>query len=969
MAMDGTVDQTLNLCLQALEALYHSPDQATKRQADEWLTTFQQQPQAWQVSDHILTNANSNDVRFFAAQTMRTKVQFDFFQLPAESYTSLRDSLLAHIDRFRAPEFQSIHTMLAVTLADLAIQMDSEWPQPVEMLFARFGSTPDSYPTLLEILRMLPEEQINYKLMTDTYKRNNSGTRMREVTPQVVQFLMTIQCPNAQAKKKVLECFLSWVKFTSVQATDIAQTGLIPECVQFVVDGNVELAETATDIVIEILRMCSMELRYYEPVITVMISLLSGLRAKFDALMAHGAEAALDKDLDGMLQICRIYVETGECLIPHIMTQSNNPEVNSILQVIMRCTDLPSQEIAQIPLDFWHRLSSEVCRHPEVDVKIDQFKSIYVELLKVMMRRCMVSKTEDPFQADDDYVDYRGRLLRLAEDCLDILTPNSALDTVLESLKVAQKEGVTAQEAHFYCLTTVGARAEVQEGSVLWVLIQSLPQLISQPVPEDTIDGALLLFTKKTAIDLLGQLSAWLRTKPDFLTVALEMISQLLLQQTPANSPMHVVERMKQVQQAASMAFKEICVHGQHFLPEVITQLTTLYVQTMHLSIRMHGLIVDGVAAVVAHMGVARGDAEFQAALEAIVTPLVTGMNTEAEKPQVLSEILDRLTFIVRQIQVPSGSAKAAAVGMMITNYFWPLIRQTIAQHPADSKVVEKGCRLLKHSLRCVPDLFKPHVPEVAMVLIPAFQAHQHSSYLYTAEFLADAYASDHETVPVLTSLFNQLSQTALTVISNSQSRLEEITELVEDFFGMFERFLRFAPTIVLEAPTLPHVMQLWHIAIFVQQKESVEAIIAFIEAVFSLIAAASNPSRGHNRPSDQSKMAIGQRLRAHAVVVGPGFVEALMKLIASVPTRYVQEVLPDILDSVRSAFPQEFPAWLEAAVNHLPPSAASKAEQQKFGEQMVRGGYHAMNDAVQDLCYRCEQVALRTRGKPAQSK
>lgn len=958
--MEATVEQTLQLCLQALEALYHSPDPATKRQADEWLTTFQQQPQAWPVSDQILTNANSPDVRFFAAQTMRTKVQFDFFQLPAASYANLRDSLLAHIDRFRAPEHQAIHTMLAIALADLAIQMDTEWEKPVELLFMKFGGNPEMYPTLLEILRMLPEEQMNMKLMTDTYKRGNSRLRLQEVTPQVVQFLLQLQCPNKQAKKKVLECFLSWIKFTSMQATDMAQYGLIPECFKCVVEGD-ELSETATDIIVEILRMCSFELQYFQPVITVILPLMNSLRAKFDMLLAHGEHAALDKDLDGLLQICRIYVEIGECLIPHMMTQSSNPEVLSILQVIMRCTDLNCQEINSIPFDFWHRLSREVNRHPEMDTKIDQFKHIYLELLNVMIRRCTLSDTEDPFQADDDYLDYRSRLLNMAEDCLDILTPNTALDHVLESLKNNQKQGVTAQEAHFFCLTTVGARAEVRESSVLWILIQSLPQLISQHVQEDSTDAALLQFTKKTAIELLGQLSSWLKTRPDFLRVALEMISQLLLQSAPPNSPPHMLERLKQVQQSASIAFKEICVAGQHQLPELVKQLTTLYVSTMQLPIRMHQYVVDGVGAVVAHMGVVMGDADFQAALEAIVTPLVTGLNTEVEKPQVLSEILDRLTFIIRQVNVPTGSAKAVAVGSMITNYFWPLIRQTIATHPADANVVEKSCRLLKHSLRCVPDLFKPNVPAVAAVLIPAFQQHQHSSYLYTAEFLADAYASDPETVPVLTGIFNQLSNTALTVLMNSRDQLEELSELVEDFYGMFERFLRFAPTIVLEAPTLPAAMQLWHIAIFVQHQKTIEAIIAFIEAVFTAIAPST---RNAHRHSDDHRMIIGQKLRPHALTVGPGLVEAIVRLMAQVPTRYVTEAIADILESIQLAFPQEFPAWLEASMQHLPLSVASKAEQQKFGEQVLRGEHHAVYDAVQDLVYRCEQVALRNRGR-----
>ena len=30
---------------------------------------------------------------------MRTKVQFDFYELPVESYAALRDSMLNHIDR------------------------------------------------------------------------------------------------------------------------------------------------------------------------------------------------------------------------------------------------------------------------------------------------------------------------------------------------------------------------------------------------------------------------------------------------------------------------------------------------------------------------------------------------------------------------------------------------------------------------------------------------------------------------------------------------------------------------------------------------------------------------------------------------------------------------------------------------------------------------------------------------------
>merc|ERR1719272_1372426 len=198
----------------------------------------------------------------------------------------------------------------------------------------------------------------------------------------------------------------------------------------------------------------------------------------------------------------------------------------------------------------------------------------------------------------------------------------------------------------------------------------------------------------------------------------------------------------------------------------------------------------------------------------------------------------------------------------MISNTFWPMLQQTLRAHPGDAKVVEKSCRLLKHCMRCVPDLFKHNASGLAAYLVPAFQSHQHSSYLYSAEILANTYAHDPEIAPVLTHLFHQLSSTALQclMVAKEQSQLENITELVEDFYGMFERYLRYTPSIVLEAPTLPATLQLFHSVIFVQQKDAIEAIIAFIEAVLVLIAEAVKASGSieNQRYADARKVQYG---------------------------------------------------------------------------------------------------------------
>jgi len=955
------------MCLEALQALYSSPDPLTKKQADDWLTKFQQTPQAWQVADQLLSRGDAPvQFRFFAAQTLRTKLQFDFYELPAESYGSLRDSLLSHIDRFQAPDCQPIQTMLAIAISDLMIQMDVAWPNAIASLYERWGKQPEGYSTLVEVLIRLPEENMNNKLMTDTHKRQNNKEVLRQATSTVIPFLLNLQCPTIQAKRKVLECFLSWVKFTDVPPNELAQNPLIPECFKFVEEGS-ELSETATDIIIELLRMSSSELSAFEPVIKVILPLLTGLQTKFNALMSRGVQAAVDIDRDGLQQICRIHAETGECLIPLIIQQRRNSDVVAFLEVLVRCTDLPVIEISSIPLDFWQRLAHEVCRHPEQDVIIDQFKGLFSQLMQVVIRRLTLPAGEDPFTVDDDVMYYRGQILKLAEDCIEILTPNTALEQLLQSLQEMQRYGVATQEAHFYALTCVAPKSEVRDNSVLWQLLQSLPPLIAQQVTEESPEASMLHFTKKTALELLGCLYMWVKTRPDFLRSSLEMISSILMQpQLPAGSPTNILERQKQVQQAASIAFKSICSGGRSHLQDLVDPLTQLYVQTMPLPIRMHLFIVEGVTVVVSHI---HNDEAFKVAFEKLMSPLITGLSSERDKPNVLSEILDRIQMIIRQIKVGEpGSAKAACMGTLIGNGLLPLMKQTLSQHAADSKVVEKCCRVLKHSMRCVRDHFKPHVPGVAELLIQAFGQYQHSSYCYQAEILASEYKSDPEIVPVLTTLFQHLSRIGLQCLMAAQNRLETITELVEDYFGMFDRFLRHVPMIILEAPTLAPTLQMWQVVIFVQQKDAIEAIVAFIEAVLENVAEACGAKHGRY-PVEEAKLRYGQVLRTHVAPVMPGFVEAVVRLIANVPTKTVQEMLPSVLEHIRDAFPQEFPMYLQSAFQVLPPSVASPAEQQKFCEYLVCGRSTTIEDAVEDLIYRCEQVALRSKEKTSSKK
>lgn len=63
----------------------------------EFIVSVCLQVYAWKIADEMLHQKRDIQSCYFAAQTMRTKIQLSFHELPQEAHTSLRDSLMDHI--------------------------------------------------------------------------------------------------------------------------------------------------------------------------------------------------------------------------------------------------------------------------------------------------------------------------------------------------------------------------------------------------------------------------------------------------------------------------------------------------------------------------------------------------------------------------------------------------------------------------------------------------------------------------------------------------------------------------------------------------------------------------------------------------------------------------------------------------------------------------------------------------------
>lgn len=81
-----------------INGMYQQND--LKESASKWLEALQKSVFGWHIADQLLIQARDFESSYFAAQTLKTKIQYNFEELPANSYDDLKNSIVAHLAKF-----------------------------------------------------------------------------------------------------------------------------------------------------------------------------------------------------------------------------------------------------------------------------------------------------------------------------------------------------------------------------------------------------------------------------------------------------------------------------------------------------------------------------------------------------------------------------------------------------------------------------------------------------------------------------------------------------------------------------------------------------------------------------------------------------------------------------------------------------------------------------------------------------
>ncbi|KAI0229583.1 Transportin-3 [Lamellibrachia satsuma] len=542
---------SLETVLVALNALYRNPDIAGKEKASVWLGELQKSVYAWQISDQLLQLNQDIESCYFAAQTMRTKIQYAFHELPATSHQSLRDSLLNHATKISEETPPVIETQLCLAVADLSLQM-ATWKDPVPELIQKFGQNPQQWNFLLELLTVLPEEINSRSLRLGANRRAEITEELVKASPMMVQLLIAVletKRDDMRIGAKVFRCLSSWLSAYAIPQDIIIGTPFAAPLSH--VAGSVASHPQNPLLSLHSSKSCSWLSAYAIPQDIIIGTPL--VAALFQVMMdrespSHVHEAVTDclcsalyivedleknaalaqalfqgvmalpdayhlsvayEDMDKTVNYCRIFTEMAESFL-EVIVNSPNTGFGDLrtLELLLMCVGHHQYEVADITFNFWYRLSEALYQRNTQPLN-EIFKPYIQRLIVALCRQCQFdSDHEGIADSTDEFVDFRSRVSELIKDVVFITDSSCCFTQMFENLKNQSVDASwDTSEAALFIMCAVAKNILPDDNEIVPQVLNAVLQM------PDTIHIAL----RYTSILLVGELSDWIEKHPEFL--------------------------------------------------------------------------------------------------------------------------------------------------------------------------------------------------------------------------------------------------------------------------------------------------------------------------------------------------------------------------------------------------------------------------------------------------------------------
>ncbi|KAF2155040.1 ARM repeat-containing protein [Myriangium duriaei CBS 260.36] len=912
--------------LTALSTMQSNVDRAHKDEAHKYLEQFQKSSESWTTVFTMLSTADAtSEAKLFAATTLKGKIVYDLHQLPRESLTQLRDSLLAILGTFSSGP-KPIRTQLCVCMANLAIQM-LDWKDVLATMIAALGHDASAVPCLMEFLRVLPEEvtegrKIN---LTEDELRDRTSELLEENGEQVLSLLKQYAQSTGTASKEpyFLECVTSWIREIPLNA--IVDSALMDVAMASLND------DAALDAGVECL--CAM-FRETKDVDSSM-DIIKSLYPRVLSLRPRIQQAASAEDPEALKSITRVLAEAGEAWV--VLIARLPEDFRALVEAILECAvhDKDTESIS-LTFNFWYELKQYITLERYMPARA-QLADIYSKLVDIITIHLQYPKPEDPNSKDlfdgdreqeDRFRGFRHNLGDVLKDCCEVIGVTECLQKSYVLIeKWVHAHGQAAShgnvpdwqqlEAPIFSMRAMGKMVPSDENIML-------PRLI--PLLVDIPDHEKVRFQ---AVMALGRYTEWTAKHPETLEKQLNFILASFDHQE------------REVRTAAALSFRFFCNDCADLLKDFVGQLQQFYQRVLSsLPPSSQEEITEGVASVIAVLPPNQIYHSFKMTCDPVVAHLMetaqaaSSSNDEKAKYAVADQ-LQLITLFIQWIKpiVPLGEQNPA---VQYCQEIFPTLGAIADNFTTFVPILERVCRCWRYMVLSYRTATTPMLPMLAEKLAAGFASSRQGCFLWATdsivrEFTEDVPGVDKETSAAVFHFFEQQATNFLRALNDLAP--EELPDVIEDFFRLITDVLLYHPLPLVRSTLMPTILAAATSTLTVLKEEPILATLHFLRDF--LACGTPNQPRSHFSDEASKVEAQSPEVKQAVIELVQNNGEALtQRVMAGMMYTFPPDCIPDASGVVLALFqlvPSIMAGWVANTVTMLPAGSITPQEQERL--------------------------------------
>ena len=726
--------------------------QQQRRAADKWLQDYRRTKGAWATLDQLLRTEGLDETgKFFAAQSMKTKVCKDMHQLAPADRDGLASSLMAHIHTYRHGPL-NVRKQLCLAFAAYAGEFDrGAKVDIIQNVCGAFGSSAETVPVLLDLLTLLGEEAA--QVQDDQYdcppgEEHPLLLSARSSALPVLNF--THQCfegvspADLKSRGAVVKCFTRWLRFGSVPCEQIVQSPIVHYALTGLKETQCDdLCEASSDLLCE-LAYISSDLRTGQPIFQLLTSQLGLLQSYHQSAMTSENEILARA-------VTRVIAEMAERYV-HVLREPS-PDAINMVNLVVSCASHPDTQISQITYRFWYQLLKALQEEPEHRQRREaMLEPTLLQLLPIFAKSAAFPEDCD----DDDWSssqedEFRNfRMESLYDAVLDVgetVSPLRCLESFLPMLAAqVDKAGADWRELEGSLFVAHVLARKVQNGGEA-----AMPALLGlySKLPEHP--RVRTIFTK-----LIAYCGVWLNSHPQYLGPLLD----------------YVVKGLGLPKQegglAAAEALQDLCDDcSEHMAsPQQRQGMLNIYAGIDALELPMQEKIVQGVGAILLRID----GKELPGMIASLVeTPVQMGTAAlqRGDKKGAMDQI-KKLRTLMKGGYVagdrPSDAQRAEQIEALSLSWaqnfqrVWPLLEGVIVSHGDDGSLLEDMCRCIRSAVQVMGLRFRDFLGPFATAAVNAYLKKPLSCILYAVTTVVSTFGKQPEFVQPLTAMIVALS-------------------------------------------------------------------------------------------------------------------------------------------------------------------------------------------------------------------